>query len=120
MTLRKSDHAYAAARRLRRAMSLPEALLWRLLRRAPEGVKLRRQHPVGPYVIDFYCAAAKLGFEIDGAAHDMGDHPRRDADRDAFLAGQGITVIRVPAREVLADPAVVSEAIVARCRPGGE
>jgi hypothetical protein len=64
-------HDFGKARKLRKALSLPEGLLWRELRRKAGGVKFRNQHPVGPYVIDFYCAAAKLGFEIDGIAHDM-------------------------------------------------
>ena len=71
----------AAARRQRANISLPEVLLWNLLRREPEGGKFRRQHPVGVYVLDFYCAEAKVGIEIDGIAHDMGDRPQRDEIR---------------------------------------
>ncbi len=108
-------HNYAKARKLRAAMSLPEVLLWKLLRRKPDGVKFRRQHPVGPYVIDFYCPSAKLGFEIDGIAHDMGDRPERDASRDAWLAGQGIEIVRIPASEVLKSDTDVAEAILRRC-----
>jgi very-short-patch-repair endonuclease len=66
---------------LRRELSLPEGLLWRELRRAPEGVEIRRQHPVGPYVIDLYCVSAKTGFEVDGIAREMGDRPERDERR---------------------------------------
>jgi very-short-patch-repair endonuclease len=117
--LRKDQHNYAGARRQRRAMSLPEVLLWRLLRGQPQGLKFRRQHPVGPYVIDLYCAAAKVGIEIDGIAHDMGDRPKRDARRDVFLAEQGIRVVRIPAREVLADVGKVASSIVALCGGGG-
>ena len=65
--MRKDEHDYALARHLRRNLSLPEGLLWRQLRRKPSGIKFRRQHPVGPYVIDFYCASIKAGFEIDGS-----------------------------------------------------
>jgi very-short-patch-repair endonuclease len=43
----------------------------------------RRQHPIGPYVLYFYCAKAKLAVEIDGASHDMGDRPHHDLRRDA-------------------------------------
>ncbi|MCW1427695.1 DUF559 domain-containing protein [Novosphingobium sp. JCM 18896] len=49
MALRKNLHDYATARRLRRALSLPEGLLWRELKGRSQGVKLRKQHPVGPY-----------------------------------------------------------------------
>ncbi|MDR2187163.1 MAG: DUF559 domain-containing protein [Azonexus sp.] len=115
MTRHKHQPDYATARRLRRQLSLPEALLWRELRRSPQGIKLRRQHPVGPYVIDFYCARAKTGFEIDGGAHDMGDRPDRDEQRSAWLARQKIRLVRIPAQDVLADPVAVAEAIVAFC-----
>ena len=54
------------ARALRPEMSPPEAALWQVLRTRPEGVKFRRQHPVGPFVVDFYCPSAKLVVEIDG------------------------------------------------------
>lgn len=108
-------HDYAKARQLRAAMSLPEVLLWRLLRRKPNGVKFRRQHPVGPYAIDFYCPSAKLGFEIDGIAHDMGDRPEKDASRDVWLAEQGIEIVRIPASEVLKSDVDAAEAILRRC-----
>ncbi|MGC6328546.1 endonuclease domain-containing protein [Rhizorhabdus sp. FW153] len=96
------------ARKLRKALSLPEVLLWKALRQRPRGWKFRRQHPAGPYVLDFYCAEARLAIEVDGIAHDMGDRPERDAVRDAWLAGQGVAVLRIPAGEVLrnADDAV--------------
>jgi very-short-patch-repair endonuclease len=116
MALRKNQHDYARARKLRRELSLPEALLWRELRGAPEGMKIRKQHPVGRYVIDFYCAAVKTGFEVDGIAHDMGDRPEKDEERTAFLAEQGIRLVRIPAREVLADPGAIAQAIVDHCR----
>ena len=120
MALRKHMHAYAAARRLRRELSLPEGLLWRELKGRSQGVKLRKQHPVGPYMIDFYCAAATTGFEVDGIAHDMGGRPERDERRTAWIAGQGIDLVRIPASDVLADAAEVAAAIVALCMDRGE
>ena len=120
IVLRKSQHNYLAARKQRRKMSLPEGLLWRELRRSPEGVNIRRQRPVGPYVIDFYCAQAKTGFEIDGIAHDMGDRPERDERRTEWLEGQGIQLVRIPAKNVLADPTAVAAAIVALCLDRGK
>ena len=104
------------ARKLRAEPSTPEARLWRLLRGQPDGVNIRRQHPVGPYILDFYCAAAKIAFEIDGVAHDMGDRPARDAARDAALAEHGIEVIRIPAADVLRSPHTIAEAIVRYCK----
>ena len=96
-------------------MSLPEVLLWQILRRRSDGPKFRRQHPIGPYVLDFYVASLKLAIEIDGAAHDMGDRPERDEARDRWLASQGIEMLRIAATDVLADPAAVADSIVRLC-----
>jgi len=104
------------ARALRRTMTLPEVLLWLLLRDRPEGLRFRRQHPLGRYVLDFYCPQARLAIEVDGIAHDMGDNPAHDAVRDAWLAGQGIATLRIPAREVLRQPEAVLRLIIERCR----
>ena len=88
------------ARQLRRALTPPEARLWVALRTRPGGLKFRRQHPVGPLVLDFYCDAALLAIEVDGAVHDTGDNPARDRRRDAWLERQGIAVLRIPAEDV--------------------
>ena len=104
------------ARNLRENLSLPEALLWRLLKGSPDGVHFRSQHPIGRYVLDFYCARAKTAFEVDGIAHDMGDRPARDEQRDAWLREQGITVVRIAANDVLMNARGVAESIVAHCR----
>ena len=92
-----------AARRLRRTMSLPEVLLWQRLSGSPSGVSFRKQHPIDPYVPDFYCSAARLVIEVDGEAHDLGDRPHRDKMRDAFLEERGYQVLRIPAEQVLKD-----------------
>ena len=104
----------ARARSLRQAMSLPEVLLWQVLKRQDQ-VKLRRQHPIGPYVLDLYCPAARLCVEIDGHAHDTGNRPERDDHRDRWLARQGIKVLRIPARDVLARPDEVADALIRMC-----
>jgi very-short-patch-repair endonuclease len=114
--LKKAEHDYVNARRLRRSLSLPEGLLWRELRGKPERLKFRKQHPLGVYVLDFYCARAKLAIEVDGVAHDMGDQPERDETRDAFIREQRIEILRVPAAEVLKSPEDVATGIVALCR----
>ncbi len=103
--------AVLRARELRRSPSLPEGLLWQVLRTRPNGLKFRRQHPLGPYILDFYCPAAKLVVEVDGAGHDMGDNPARDARRDEWLQGQGLRVIRFSADEVMKDVESVVTAI---------
>ncbi|RZJ85549.1 MAG: DUF559 domain-containing protein, partial [Brevundimonas sp.] len=70
--------------------------------------------PVGPYVLDFYCDALKLGLEVDGEGHERPDQARADSARDAWLAARGIEVWRIPARDVLADLTEVLER-VQRC-----
>jgi len=92
-----------SARDLRRRMSLPEVLLWRELKKRPNGLKFRRQHPTGPYVLDFYCGDARLAIEIDGEAHSRGDRPARDEARDNWLLTAGVETLRVPATSVLDD-----------------
>jgi very-short-patch-repair endonuclease len=104
------------ARKLRRTMTLPEVLIWQHLRASPSGIKFRRQYPIGPYVLDFYCPSARTGIEIDGSAHDMGANPARDVKRDAWLVAQGITVRRFSAREVLGDVGRVVDSILRACR----
>jgi very-short-patch-repair endonuclease len=97
-------------------MSLPEVLLWVKLRnRHPDSPRIRRQHPIGPYVIDFFCADARLAIEIDGEAHAMGDQPELDRKKTAYLESLGIEVLRIPAREVLKDALEVAYGIYHRC-----
>jgi len=91
------------ARRLRREMSLPEVLLWQVLRTRPAGLKFRRQQAAGPYVVDFFCHAAALVVEIDGESHNRGDQPPIDAARDEYLRRSGIRVLRIAAADVLDD-----------------
>ena len=98
-------------------MSLPEVLLWQRLRGKAGGIKIRRQHPIGPYVLDFYCPAAQLAIEIDGEAHNRGNRPARDARREAALIAQGLTIMRLPAAEVLRDVSAAAEAILAAASP---
>jgi very-short-patch-repair endonuclease len=91
------------ARSLRRAMTPPEVRLWVRLRLL-ETPRFRRQHPVGPYILDFYCHAAGLAVEVDGQCHGVESQGEHDARRDAWLKGQGFTVMRLPASDVLRDP----------------
>ncbi len=98
--LKGNGHSYRRAKRLRQEMSLPEVLLWQQLR-GRAGEKWRKQHPAGPYVLDFYCDAARLCVEVDGEVHARGTAPQHDARRDAWLAAQGLATLRVPAVEVL-------------------
>ena len=83
------------ARSLRRSPSVAERVAWKLLRKERLGFKFRRQHAVGPYVLDFYCPEAMLALEFDGEQH----VPARDARRDAWLQDRGIATVRIPNRE---------------------
>ena len=99
--LKGTAKAYKRAKQLRREMTLPEVLLWQQLRKAQTGHKWRKQHPAGPYDLDFYCDKAKLCVEVDGEAHNRGDNPARDERRDAYLAQHGIFTLRISAVDVL-------------------
>jgi very-short-patch-repair endonuclease len=100
------------ARQLRRKMTLPEVILWHWLRRRPGGLKFRRQHPTGVYVLDFYCTDARLAIEVDGEAHSRGDRPTRDIARDEWLRTAGVETLRIPATAILEDADAVLRWII--------
>jgi very-short-patch-repair endonuclease len=97
-------------------MSPPEARLWQILRTRPCGLKFRRQHPIDPYVVDFYCREARLIIEIDGLTHEGGG-AGRDEIRDERLSEMGFAILRIPAAEVRRDANAVVEEILARAVP---
>jgi very-short-patch-repair endonuclease len=95
---------FKRARALRRDMSLPEVILWDCLRGGRlNGLRFRRQHPIGPYILDFYCPSSRIAVEVDGAAHDFADRALRDQARDRKLRQQGIRVLRFNAADILDD-----------------
>src|SRR3954471_12176340 len=100
---REKNDVVLRARSLRREMTLPEGMLWQVLKQRPDGLKFRRQHPIGRCVVDFYCPTARLVIEVDGEAHSMGDRPQRDARRDQWVRDQGLHVLRFEARDVIID-----------------
>jgi len=113
--MRATGNSMRTARRQRRSMSPPEIRLWSLLRRSPGGIKFRRQHSIGPYVADFYCAAAKLVIEVDGQIHDFTSE--RDHARDEYMHGLGLKVLRVSASDVLRDATAVADGLLRLCGP---
>ncbi|MEZ0241988.1 MAG: endonuclease domain-containing protein [Sphingomonas sp.] len=113
MRLEGSGSGRRNAKRLRKEMTSPEIGLWLALRRNEAGLRFRKQHGAGDYVLDFYCARAMLAIEVDGEAHERGDRPERDAVRDAWLASGGVRVLRYSAREVLGNLEGVVRQIVA-------
>ena len=98
------------AREMRSRMTDAEALLWMLLRnRRIAGAKFRRQHPVGRYILDYYCVENKLGVELDGGQH--GEALDYDQRRDDWLRTQGILVLRFWNNQMLTETEAVMEAI---------
>ncbi len=90
------------ARALRKDAPFPERLLWgRLRSNQIGGLHFRRQHPIGPYIVDFYCHQARLVIEVDGVSHD--DRERFDAERTSYLQALGLRVLRFSDDEVLND-----------------
>jgi len=97
------------ALQLRRNMTDAERKLWAALRdRRLGGIKFRRQHPLGPYVLDFFSEAHKLVIEVDGGQHTA--DADRDAKRTGWLNAHGCRVLRFWNNEVLANlPGVLAE-----------
>ena len=88
-------------RELRSSLTVAEARLWSCLQRRQFGWKFRRQHSVGPFIIDFYCPSARLAIELDGAAHDSDSAGRYDERRSQYLRRHGIVVVRFMNEDVL-------------------
>jgi very-short-patch-repair endonuclease len=113
--MRSPDFIRNRARTLRRSMTRPEQLLWAMLRRNQLGMHFRRQHPVGPFVLDFYCASAKLCIEIDGPVHSEQVAP--DERRTRWLASEGIKVLRFTTAQLEERPAAILRAIAQAAPP---
>jgi very-short-patch-repair endonuclease len=97
-----SPEVQAAARRLRCEPTRAEVVLWEGLRKNQvRGVRFRRQHAVGQFVLDFYSTAHKLAIEVDGDVHDS--QAEQDEARTEYLGTRGIRVIRFRNEEVLND-----------------
>jgi very-short-patch-repair endonuclease len=91
-----------AARQLRQAMTPAEQRLWQALRSQKlSGLKFRRQHPIGQFVLDFFCPACALAVELDGSVHDR--QQEQDAARTKHLTAYGYRVLRFRNTEVLTD-----------------
>ena len=100
-------------------MSLPEVLLWQQLRKRPQGLKFRKQFPIGEMTVDFACLERRLIIEVDGEGHSFGDQPQRDAARDTFLRREGFRVIRIAARDLLKNLDGVLRHVVVICSEVG-
>jgi very-short-patch-repair endonuclease len=106
-------------RTLRASLTPAEAALWRILQRSQlEGRKFRRQHSIGPFIVDFYCPKERLVVELEGSAHDSEHTAIRDEAREQFLSAVGLTVLRVENRHVFENPEGVLELIRQHFRSG--
>lgn len=99
------------SRSLRHRSTYPERVLWYLLRNKQlKGLRFRRQHAIGRYVVDCYCPGAKLIVEVDGESH--ASRAEQDAKRTAYLEGRGLTVLRVTNDDVMGTLEAVAMAIL--------
>ena len=111
-TMGKNDHSVQRRRELRQSGTSPEQLLWfRLRNRQIEGKKFRRQHALGPYIVDFYCLEARLVVEIDGDTHGELEQASKDGIRTEYLDERGIRVLRFTNREIMYEREAVLEVI---------
>jgi len=100
------------ARRLRKDQTDAEKLLWSVFRsRQLLGLKFRRQHSIGPYILDFYCATVRLAIELDGGQHTEPSSLEYDSKRTQTLNDHGIRVLRFWDPDVLTSPDEVREEI---------
>ena len=111
--MRSTSRTHQRASALRRSLSPPEVLIWVRLRERLEGrPAFRRQHAIGPYIADFFCAKARLVVEIDGSSHGDARQITHDETRDAYLAKLGLAVMRVSSGDALSTPDDVADGIV--------
>jgi very-short-patch-repair endonuclease len=102
------------ARALRTNATEAEKIVWRMVRaHRLEGVGIRRQTPMGPYIVDFVSHAAKVIVELDGGQHYDDDHEARDARRDKFLRSKGFRVLRFSNHDVMTNKEGVWDVIAA-------
>jgi len=105
------DKLLFRGRKFRQESTIPERRLWNELRAGRLcGMKFRRQHPIGPFIVDFYCHENRLVIELDGDSHN--DRGRYDLDREEFLKSQNLRVLRFGNDDVLHDLEAVLRAIL--------
>jgi very-short-patch-repair endonuclease len=107
-----SAEAMHNARRLRREMTASEKVLWECVRKERLGFAFKRQVPVGPYTLDFYCPEASLCVEVDGERHDA----QRDEARDLFLEGKNILTVRVRSLDLFDANSLAAEQALSHIR----
>ncbi|MCF6174344.1 MAG: N-6 DNA methylase [Victivallaceae bacterium] len=108
------------ARQLRKNQTKAEELFWELVRNKKFiGLKFRRQHQIGSYVVDFYCHSEKLIIEFDGEVHNTEERKLKDKKRDAYLTSIGNTVLRFQNEDIFNNPENVFNKITKSFSPSG-
>ena len=93
--MKKWPERFSRARELRKKQTEAELLLWRILRnRRFQDFKFRRQQPIGPYILDFFCPESRLAVELDGGGHADPRQKTYDLERTRFLQSSGIRMLR--------------------------
>ncbi len=87
-------------RSLRKNMTTAEQLLWQSLRRDQLGVRFRRQHGIGRYIVDFYCRQARLVIEVDGLIHQRDAIKANDQEKDDYIKALGLKIVRFTNDEI--------------------
>ncbi len=100
MRIHNSKSLLERRRDLRNNSTYTEELLWEEIRGSKLGFKLKRQHSIGKYIIDFFCSSKRLIVEIDGGIHELKDNQEYDLVRDKFFTDLGYTVLRIKSNEV--------------------
>jgi very-short-patch-repair endonuclease len=111
--LHNSPNTKNRRKELRNNATPAERQLWRILKsRNLDGHKFRRQHSVGPYILDFYCPTQKLAIELDGDTHYTNEAEDYDVNRTKYLNSMGITVLRFINTDVFQNLDGVAEKIL--------
>ncbi|WP_338268863.1 endonuclease domain-containing protein [Marinomonas pontica] len=111
----KKNHYFRV--NLRETMPEPERRLWRHIRGRQLGMKFRRQHGIGPYIVDFYCPEKRLVIEIDGDSHYNLDTQVYDRKRDDFMRSLGLQVMRFTNQDILENLGSVLEVVLQSTQP---
>ncbi len=112
--LNNRKYLKAFRKKLRKQGTSAEAVLWTYLKgKKIGGIKFRRQHSIGKYIIDFYAPSSKIAIELDGEVHNWGRSPENDSVKDRFLQSLGITILRFENKWIFDDPDYIINTIKA-------
>ena len=118
--LSKTSGSRVVARELRQKQTPAEQAMWKLLRdRRLHDLKVRRQFPIGNFVVDFCCYELRLVIELDGEVHSEPRQMAHDENRDAYIRSCGYRILRFSNQRVFDDAAGVLDDVFAAARQGG-